>query len=132
MPREEHPLHRLFYPGSVAIIGASRSPRKFGHVQVANLLRMGFGGRIYPVNPRADEILGLRCYPSVLDVPGHVDVAVITIPAPKVPSAVEECAEKGVRFVVVISSGFGEAGPEGRKLQEAMLKAVEGTDTRIV
>ena len=132
MPREEHPLHRLFYPGSVAIIGASRNPSKFGHVQVANLLRMGFRGRIYPVNPRADEILGLKCYPSVLDVPGPVDVAAITIPAPKVPAAVKECVEKGVRFVVIISSGFSEAGPEGAKLQEAMLRAVEGTDTRLV
>ena len=132
MPREEHPLHRLFYPGAVAIIGASRSPHKFGHIQVANLLRMGFKGRIYPINPRADEILGLKCYPSILDVPGQVDVAVITIPAPKVPGAVRDCVEKGVRFVVIISSGFKEAGPEGEKLQEAMLKFVEGTDTRIV
>ena len=132
MPREEHPLHRLFYPGSVAIIGASRSPSKFGHVQLANLLRTGFKGRIYPVNPRADEILGLKCYPSVLDVPGHVDVAAITIPAPKVPAAVEECVEKGVRFVVIISSGFTEVGPEGARLQKAMLEAVEGTETRLV
>ena len=106
MPREEHPLRRLFYPESVAIIGASRNPSKFGHVQLANLLRTGFKGRIYPVNPRADEILGLKCYPSVLDVPGRVDVAAITIPAPRVPAAVEECVEKGVRFVVIISSGL--------------------------
>ena len=132
MPRAEHPLHRLFYPRSVAIIGASRNPRKFGHIQVANLLRMGYEGRIYPINPRADEISGLRCYPSVLEVPGEIDVAIVTIPAPKVPPVVEECAEKGVRFVVVISSGFREAGPEGERLQEAMLKAVEGTETRIV
>ncbi len=132
MPGEEHPLHRLFYPDSVAIIGASRSPHKFGHIQVANLLRTGYKGRIYPVNPKADSILGLKCYPSVLDVPSQVDVATITLPAPAVPRAVEECVEKGVRFVIVISSGFSEIGPEGAKLQEAMLKAVEGTETRIV
>jgi len=132
MPRATHPLDRLFYPESVAIIGASRSPHKFGHIQVANLLRTGFRGRIYPVNPRAEEILGLRCYPSILDVPGQVDVAVVSIPAPKVPRAVEECVEKGVGFVVVISSGFREAGPEGEKLQEAMLEAIRGTETRIV
>jgi len=132
MPRVGHPLDRLFYPESVAIIGASRSPSKFGHIQVANLLNTGFGGRIYPVNPRADEILGLRCYPSVLDVPGRVDVAVVSIPAPKVPGAVRECVEKGVGFVVVISSGFKEMGAEGAELERKMVEAVKGTDTRIV
>ena len=132
MPRAEHPLHRLFYPDSVAVIGASRNPHKFGHIQVSNLIKMGFGGRIYPVNPKADEILGLRCYPSILEVPGSVDVAVVSLPAPKVPAVVGECAEKGVKFVVIISSGFGEAGLEGARLQEAVLKAVEGTGTRIV
>jgi len=132
MPRIGHPLDRLFYPEAVAIIGASRNPHKFGHIQVANLLRTGFRGRIYPVNPRADEILGLRCYPSILDVPGHVDVAVISIPAPRVPGAVKECVERGVPYVVVIASGFREAGPEGARLEREMLEAVEGTGTRIV
>ena len=127
-----HPLHRLFYPDGVAVIGASRNPRKFGHVQVANLLRAGYKGRIYPVNPKADEILGLKCYPSILDVPGRVDVAIVSIPAPKVPGVVKECVEKGVKFVVIISSGFSETGPEGAKLQEAMLEAVKETETRIV
>lgn len=105
-----HTLEFLFKPRSIAVVGASRSPRKIGHTILRNLIAYGFRGRLYPINPRADEILGLRAYPSILDVPGEVDLAVIAVPAEKVPSVLEECGRKGVKVAAVISSGFGEKG----------------------
>lgn len=103
-------LRKTLYPDSVAVIGASRSPRKIGFQVVYNLIKDGFRGRIYPVNPNAEEIMGLRAYPSIAAIPDQVDVAVIAIPAEKVLRALKESIEKGVSGVVVITSGFGEIG----------------------
>lgn len=104
-------IERLLRPSSVAVIGASRSPGKIGYQVVKNLVDAGFPReRIYPVNPSASEILGLRCYPSIMDVPGEVDLAVVTVPAGVVPSVLEECGRKGVKAVAIISSGFKEVG----------------------
>ncbi|QOJ78064.1 acetate--CoA ligase family protein [Infirmifilum lucidum] len=101
----------LLRPTSVAVIGASRSPEKIGYQVVRNLIEAGFPReKIYPVNPHADEILGLKCYPSILDVPYEVDLAVIVVPAPAVPSVLEEAGKKGVKAVAVITSGFKEIG----------------------
>jgi acetyltransferase len=106
-------LDFFFRPSSVAVIGASRDPEKLGYAVLANLKEGGFSGALYPVNPKADEILGLRAYPTVLDIPGPVDLAVIVIPYPLVPGALQQCGEKGIPAVVVISAGFREAGREG-------------------
>ena len=103
-------LKHLFMPKSVAVIGASRHPGKIGHEILRNLIEYGFEGKIYPINPTAEEILGLKVYPSILDVPDEVDLAVISIPAHKVPHVLEECGEKGVKTTAIISSGFGEIG----------------------
>ncbi len=104
-------IEYLLRPRSVAVIGASREPHKIGHQVLRNLIEGGFPrDRIYPINPHADEILGLKCYPSVKDVPGEVDLAVIVVPAKIVPKVLEECGEKGVKAAAVISSGFKEVG----------------------
>ncbi len=109
-------LEKMFYPASVAVIGASKEQGKVGRAVLDNLVA-GFGGRIYPINPKADEIDGLKCYKSVLDVPGEIDLAVVVIPAKLVPGAVKECGEKGIRYLVIISAGFKEIGPEGARLE---------------
>ncbi len=103
-------LERLFEPRSLAVIGASESPEKIGHKVLANIIADGYRGRVYPVNPRREEILGLKCYKSVEDVPDEVDVAIIVVPAEHVPGAVRSCASKGVGFLPIITSGFSEVG----------------------
>jgi len=97
-------------PKSVAIVGASRTPNKIGHVLIKNLLDGGFSGKIYPVNPNAKEILGLKCYPNVTSIPKKVDLAVISIPARYVNKVLDECGRKGVKATVVITAGFAEVG----------------------
>ena len=101
----------MLRPETVAVIGASREPHKIGHQVLKNLLKSGFPrDKVFPINPKADQILGLKCYPSVKDVPAPVDLAVVVVPAKIVPKVLEECAEKGVKAVAVISSGFKEVG----------------------
>jgi acetyl coenzyme A synthetase (ADP forming)-like protein len=123
-------LEPLFAPRAVAVIGASRRPESVGRAIVGNLLRRGYRGRIYPVNPRADQIEGLACYPDVLSIGAPVDLAVIAVPAPQVEAAVLDCARSAVRCVVVISSGFAEAG--GREAQERLVALVRGCGMRMV
>ncbi len=106
-------LDALFRPESVAIIGASRTPGKVGYVLTKNMIDSGYEGAIYPINPNAGEVLGLRCYASVLDVPAEIELAVVAIPAAYVLQVAEECGRKGVKALVVISAGFKETGHEG-------------------
>jgi acetyl coenzyme A synthetase (ADP forming)-like protein len=103
-------LDAVFHPSSIAVVGASREPNKIGHVIVKNFVDGGFAGKVYPINPNADEILGLRAYRSVLAVKEKVDSAVIAVPAPAVAGALEECGRKGVKGVVLITGGFSEVG----------------------
>ena len=100
----------LLRPKGIAIVGASATPGKIGHTVVKNLIESGYKDGIYPVNPSADEILGLKTYKSVLDIPDPVDAAVITIPAKFVLDVVPECGEKGIKGLIVITSGFSEVG----------------------
>jgi acetyl coenzyme A synthetase (ADP forming)-like protein len=117
-------FEKLFNPKSVAIIGASQKALSIGHVITKNLLKYGFKGPIYPVNPKPDDILGLKTYASILAVPGEVDVAHISIPAKFVPAAIEECGKKGVKFVIINSAGFKEIGEVGVALEkESLAKA---------
>ncbi len=125
MNQEIDPILRLLRPESVAVIGASRHPEKIGYQVVKNLLESGFPrNKIYPINPRAKEILGLKVYPSILDVPEPVDLAVIVVPAQIVPRVLEEAGRKGVKAAAIITSGFKEIGNiEGeRKLVEIAKK----------
>jgi len=95
----------------VAVVGASREPTKIGHVILRNIIENGFPReRVFPINPNVDEVLGLKCYPSLKDVPSEVDLAVIVVPASIVPRIVEDCVEKGVKFAAIVSSGFKEVG----------------------
>ena len=124
-------LQALFRPKSVAIIGASRTPGKVGHIVAKNTIESGFEGGIYPINPRAEEILGLKCYASILDVPEAVDLAVIAIPAKHVLQAAEECGRKGVKGLIVISAGFKEIGHEGAILEKKLVEIGSKYDMRI-
>ena len=126
----EYPMQPFFDPAGVAVVGASRTAGKPGHHQILNLQR-GYGGAVYPINPNAEEICGLPCHPTLADVPGPVDLAIILLPAAAVPAAVEDCVARGVPAVMVPSSGFAEAGPAGQGLQDAMLAAARGSGTRI-
>lgn len=125
-------LKPLFSPRSIAIIGASNTPGKWGNDMVIRPLQSSFRGPIYPINPRADEIAGLKAYANIKDVPGPVDMAVITIPAPRVPDAVRDCSAKGVKAMVVISAGFAETGPEGQALQDEMVDIARSANIRFM
>jgi len=103
-------MRRIFRPRGVAVVGASGTPGKIGYAIVENLKNGGFAGGIYPVNPRADEILGYPCYKSLDEVPDDTDVALVSIPAQGVAGLVEPAAAKGIAGLVVISSGFAETG----------------------
>lgn len=103
-------LDGLFKPKSVAVIGASATPGKIGYSVIKSLINGGYEGPIYPINLKADEILGIKAYPTVYDVPGKIDLAVITIPAKFVLTAIEDCGKAGVKGLSVITSGFGEVG----------------------
>lgn len=126
----KQPLDALFRPRAVALIGASANPAKLSHIALKNMKGGRF--RLYPVNPKAERILGLKCYPSVRDIPGPLDLAVISLPAPLSVAPLKECVEKGVMVAIVTSSGFKETGSAGAKLEQRLLDAVRGTDTRIL
>jgi len=117
-------LNRIFYPRSVAVVGASANPEKIGFMCVSNLLEAGFGGKIYPVNPAIKELFGLEVYPSVAAIPGEVDLAMVVIPAELTLAAVEECVAKGVKGAILISGGFGEVGTDTGAGLQARLKDI--------
>jgi len=123
-------LDSIFKPKSVAIIGASRSPGKIGYEILRNIKEYGYKGKIYPVNPAAEEILDIKCYHSVLDVPGTIDLAIISIPARFVPPIIDQLAKKGTRAAVVISSGFSEVG--NKELEEDLIQRARKAGIRIV
>jgi acetyltransferase len=125
-------LDALFCPDSVAVIGASRSEDKIGHAVLKNIVDSGFEGDVHPVNPKADEILGLRAYGSVIDVPGVVDLAVIVVPAEIVLDVMQECGEKGIEAAIVISAGFEETGKEGAERQRQLLEIAEEHGIRVL
>jgi len=125
-------LDMLFTPQSIAVIGAARKPGKLGHGVLRNILQCGYGGKVYPINPKADEILGLKCYPSVLDVPDPIDLVIIVIPNKFVPQVMEECGKKGVQGAIIISAGFRETGLEGIKLEHQVLDIAKQYGIRVV
>jgi acetyltransferase len=125
-------LGLLFKPRSVAVIGASRDPNKVGHAILKNIIESGYKGRVYPVNPKADSVLGLTAYKSVLDIPDEVDLAVIVIPAQNVLDVMEECGRKGVKFAIVISAGFKEIGGEGVEREKKLVEIARKYGIRVV
>ena len=119
-----------FTPRSIAVIGASSEPKKMGYAVMHNLLH--FPGQLYPVNNKRPEVQGLKAYASILDIPNPVDMAVITVPAKHVPGVIEECGQKGVSMVVVITAGFKETGDGGKALEDRILEIAKGYGTRII
>ncbi len=125
-------LQALFRPQSIAVVGASTAPEKLGYQILKNILEAGFPGKIYPVNPKAQEILGRPCYPSITALPDSVDLGVIIIPARLVPDAIREGSSRGMKGAIVISGGFSETGPEGEALQAELIKAAHETRIAVV
>jgi acetyltransferase len=123
-------IRSLFEPESFAIIGASQDPRKIGHTVVRNLLSGGYKGKIYPVSPKGGIVLGQKCYADIREVPGEIDVASIVIPAGSCVEAVRQCAEKGVKNVQIITSGFSETG--NRRDEDEMVSIAASSGMRIL
>jgi len=121
----------LFEPSSVAVVGATEDPNKFGYALMRNLVDLGYKGRIYPVNRNRDTVLGLKCYPTVTAIPHEVETVIIIVPAQHVPQIIRECADKHVKGVIVCTSGFREAGEDGAKLEREMLEAAKSGGVRI-
>lgn len=128
----QHGLTPFFAARGVAIIGASASPTKLSFGIVRNMTLYGYQGQIAPVNPKVDEILGLKCYDQVADVPDPVDLAVVVLPAPAIPQVLEDCGKRGIRAVTIISGGFKEVGAEGAQLERTCLEIARRYDMRLI
>ena len=143
-------LDSFFKPKSVAVIGASREEGKTGHSILSNLInsklvlaglpsngsiggsKRGFPGKIFPVNPKSSEILGLKTFPSVLDADSDIDLAIIVIPPKFIPAALDDCAKKGVRSAIIISAGFKETGAEGARLEKEIVSKAKALGIRLL
>ncbi len=125
-------LEAIFAPNAIAVVGASPDERKLGHTVLRNIVQNGFPGVIYPIHPTAAEVLGRRAFPSVTVVPETPDLAVIVVPPQAVLEVAEECGEKGVKGLIVITAGFKEVGGEGQKLEDELLAIVRRYGMRMV
>jgi acyl-CoA synthetase (NDP forming) len=125
-------LDALFAPRSIAIIGASSDQRRFGGRPIQYLLDAGFAGGIYPVNPARDEIQGLKAYPSISDIKGPVDCAILAISAEATLATLEACIAKGVRSAILYGAGFSEMGDEGRALQDRVVAMARDAGMRLL
>ena len=123
-------MNFFFNPDGIAVIGATPNSLKGGYAIFKNVL-IGYKGNIYPVNPSYKEIEGMPCYPSVSAVPGHVDLAIVFVPAKLVPAVIEDCAAKGVQGVMIESGGFAEAGRDGSLLQQSLKDISKRTGIRL-
>jgi acetyltransferase len=124
-------LDGFFKPNSVAVVGASTTPGSVGSILIRNLLQNPFGGVVYPINPKRKAVHGVYCYPSLMDTPDAVDLAVIATPASAVPASIEQCVARGVPAAIIISAGFSELGAEGRKLEQ-QIRAIAHGKMRII
>jgi acetate---CoA ligase (ADP-forming) len=125
-------LRDFFYPQSIAVIGASDVAGKLGYNVFSNLISHNFPGKLYPINPGKDAVMGIKAYKSVRDVPDPVDLAIVIVPAKAVEAAIADCCAKGVRFVVVEAAGFAESGEEGRQAQGRILKIIREHGCRVL
>jgi acetyl-CoA synthetase (ADP-forming) len=128
----EEAIHAAFYPKSIAIIGASNNKGKLGGLDMNLLIESGYKGDIYPINPKEEIVQGYKAYSTVLEVPGSIERAVAIVPPNQVYRVVKECAEKGVRIIQIYSSGFGETGEEGRKIEQRIIKLTKQYNMRII
>jgi acetyltransferase len=123
-------MEYFFKPRGIAVIGASANPAKGGHFILNNVVK-GFNGGVYPVNPGYSDINGIKCYPSVLQVPDPVDLAIIFVPAKFVPTVLRECAQRGIRGAMIESGGFAESSEQGKQLQDSIVAIHRETGIRI-
>lgn len=130
LPKQD--LHELFYPKSIAVIGASGTRGKLGWNVFTNLVCHNFEGKLYPINPKAEEIHGIKAYPRISDVPEPVDVAIILVSANVTPDVVKECCNCGIKYIVVESAGFAEMGEEGRRLEQEMKVIADSYGVRLL
>ena len=119
-------LDKIFRPRSVAVVGATARPGTIGQVIIHNLVAHGFTGPVYPVNPGAKVVHSIKCWPSVIDIPDPVDMAVLVVRKDLVMPAIEECGRKGVGGVIVITAGYKEAGEQGARDE---LESLRGHNT---
>ncbi len=131
LARPEHPLHSFFCPKSVAIIGAKDAKGSVGRTLLANMMA-SFKGKIYPVNPKYPQVLGLPAHPRIQDIPEQIDLAVIVTPAALVPQLIDDCAAARVKAVIIISAGFKETGEEGLKLEQEVLRRARTGGIRVI
>lgn len=124
--------HGFFAPRSVAILGASETPGKYGHSLIVNLRKFGYTGQIYPVNPGRTEVLGLKCFPSLKEIPGEVDHVGIVVPISRVPAALQDCVDRGVTGATIFTSGYAEAGPAGKAEQDDIVAFARRHDLRLI
>ncbi len=129
---EARSVHNLLHPLSVAVIGASTDPEKIGYAVLGNLLAADFAGPVYPVNAEHRSVRGVRAYPSVLDIPDPVDLAVVAVPAASMDEVMDACLAKGVKALVVISSGFAESGPDGEGAERRLVTEARAHGMRVV
>ena len=122
----------FFEPGSVAVVGASREKGKVGNEILVGLVRGGFEGKVFPVNPKADELEGLKCYPDVKSIGETPDLVVIAVPAQAVPAVMRDCVAARVKAVVIITAGFKEVGEEGRELERSVLQIAKSGKVRVI
>ena len=125
-------LESFFNPKSVAIVGASRQKGKVGYEILVNMIEAGYAGQLYPVNPKADTIEGLKCYPDLQSIGETPELAVIIIPAKFVPGMMQQCAKAGVKSVIIITAGFKEVGEEGRELEKQIVQIARKAGIRII
>ena len=114
-------LDAIFAPASLAVVGASTAPGKVGHDIFVNILKGGYTGTLYPVNPKARSVASVRAYPTILDIPDEVSLAMIILPPKLAVKAVEDAIEKGVKGIVIVSAGFREVGEEGRQIEDQIV-----------
>jgi len=126
------PLHAILAPTGIAVVGASSDPTKRGYKAMVGLIKDGFRGDIYPVNPKADMILGIKAWPSIAAIPGSPELALICTPAASVPGLIAECGRRGIRGAVILASGFAEIGGEGAELEREMMAKAEAHGVRII
>ncbi|ANZ34963.1 GNAT family N-acetyltransferase [Lentzea guizhouensis] len=129
---EARSVHNLLHPRSIAVIGASTDPTKIGHAVLKNLLEADFNGPVYPVNAEHRAVRGVRAYPTVLDIPDDVDLAVVAVPAASVDEVMDACLAKGVKALVVVSSGYGETGPDGLSAERRLAAEARAHGMRVV
>jgi acetate---CoA ligase (ADP-forming) len=125
-------MRDFFEPASVAVVGASRTAGKGGNTIVANMLEFGFSGRVYPINPQAGEILGLRAYPSLKDLPSTADLVVAVLPRAQTIDLMKECADAGVKSVIIPAAGFSDAGEEGRAIEREVMRIARAAGMRVM